>query len=120
MIKPDLQIAFITGRSRADNCSLSPAQATFIQQVVGHHQHVDVNFPWTVQSVPWLATGLLRASVNNAREYLGARQCFCFWTGGGPPTGLPSLAGTRRSGLDFSLLVSPGRPTHCLQPYELS
>ncbi|NTZ51099.1 hypothetical protein [Citrobacter gillenii] len=74
MIKPDLQIAFITGRSRADNCSLSPAQATFIQQVVGHHQHVDVNFPWTVQSVPWLATGLLRASVNNAREYLGAQH----------------------------------------------
>lgn len=74
MKKPDLQIAFITGRSRPDNASLSPLQSTFIQRVVGHHQPVAVNFPWTVQSVPWQATGLLRASVNNTREYLGARQ----------------------------------------------
>lgn len=74
MKKPDLQIAFITGRSRPDNASLSPLQSAFIQRVVGHHQLVAVNFPWTVQSMPWQSTGLLRASVNNAREYLGARQ----------------------------------------------
>lgn len=74
MTKPDLQIAFITGRSRMDNCSLSPAQTAFIQRVVGQHHPVAGNFPWTAQPVPWLETGLLRASVNNAREYLGARQ----------------------------------------------
>lgn len=56
MIKPDLQIAFITGRSRADNCSLSPAQATFIQQVVGHHQHVSFALRYRQQALEMLAS----------------------------------------------------------------
>ncbi len=74
MTRPDLQIAFITGRSRRGNWSLSPSQQAFLQRVAGHHQAVAMNFPWAVQPVSWQAAGLVRASLNNARDYLGARR----------------------------------------------
>ena len=76
MTRPDLQIAFITGRSRPDNWSLSPSQQSFLQRVVGRHHAVAINFPWAPQPANWQATGLIRASLNNSREYLAARRAF--------------------------------------------
>lgn len=74
MTRPDLQIAFITGRSRPDNWSLSPPQQAFLQRVAGRHHAVTINFPWAPQPASWQGTGLVRASLNNARDYLGARR----------------------------------------------
>lgn len=74
MTRRDLQIAFITGRSRRDNGALSPQQLAFLQRVAGEHQVVAMNFPWASSSARWQATGLVRACLNNAREYLGARR----------------------------------------------
>lgn len=74
MMNNHLQVAFITGRSRPNNWSLSPVQTTFLQKIVGAHQQVMMNFPWTVQTTPWTTTGLLRASINNTREYFGSRS----------------------------------------------
>ncbi|GKX61046.1 hypothetical protein [Leminorella grimontii] len=70
-----LNVAFITGRSRPDNPALSPAQRGFLESLsVEGGSPVAVNFPWSPQSGPWRETGLLRASVNNALEYLNSRR----------------------------------------------
>lgn len=74
MMNNNLQIALITGRSRPNNWSLSPVQKAFLQKIVSEHKAVTMNFPWVMQSTPWVPTGLLHASINNAREYLGARS----------------------------------------------
>ena len=75
-MKPSLQIAFITGRSQPDCWLLSPQQLVFLEKLaLGSAQPVKVNFPW--QDPPatgYQEAGLLRASVNNAREYLRSRQ----------------------------------------------
>jgi hypothetical protein len=75
-VKPTLQIAFITGRSQPDCWLLSPQQSAFLQKLnLMSAQPVKVNFPW--QDLPacdYQGTGLLRASVNNAREYLRSRR----------------------------------------------
>lgn len=75
-MKPSLQIAFITGRSQPDCWLLSPQQSAFLEKLeLRLAQPVNVNFPW--QDMParvYPKTGLLRASVNNAREYLRSRQ----------------------------------------------
>lgn len=70
-----LQLAFITGRSCPDNPALSPVQLGFISNLLsGGVYPVTVNFPWPVSSLPYTTTGLLRASLNNAREYLNSRR----------------------------------------------
>ena len=70
------QVAFITGRSRPDRWQLSPQQASFVQKLgVPPTQRVSLNFPW--QDSPYRDysdVGLLRASISNAREYLGSRH----------------------------------------------
>lgn len=75
-MKSSLQVAFITGRSRPDCWLLSPQQTAFFDRLgVPSAQRVGVNFPWQDQPEHnYQAPGLLRASLNNAREYLGSRQ----------------------------------------------
>lgn len=69
-----LQIAFITGRSRPDNSALSPAQDAFLQNLLSQQiTPVAVNFPWAPSGKGFQSTGILRASLNNAREYLCSR-----------------------------------------------
>lgn len=70
-----LQTAFITGRSRPGNLALSQVQRDFIGSLsVKELSPLPVNFPWTPSPDPFQATGLLWASVNNAREYLNSRR----------------------------------------------
>lgn len=75
-MKPSLQIAFITGRSRPDCWLLSPQQLAFLKQLdLALVPSVKVNFPWQDLSArDYQKTGLLCASVNNAREYVRSRQ----------------------------------------------
>lgn len=69
-----LQIAFITGRSQPGNTSLSPDQRAFMAALGRNREGIAVNFPWVAQREAWQATPLLRASMNNARDYLGSRR----------------------------------------------
>lgn len=69
-----LQIAFITGRSQPGNTALSPSQRAFIDTLSHEGEAVSANFPWVIQREDWQATPLLRASINNARDYLGSRR----------------------------------------------
>lgn len=72
---PSLQVAFITGRSMPGNLALSPEQQAFLAQVTPPGAlPVYANFPWEGGQAGWQPTGLLRASLNNAREYLNARK----------------------------------------------
>lgn len=72
---PLLQVAFITGRSMPGNLALSPVQQAFLEQVIPLGAvPVSANFPWESSLAGWQPTGLLRASLNNAREYLNARK----------------------------------------------
>lgn len=75
-MKPSLQIAFITGRSHPDCWRLSPKQSAFLEKLdLASAQPVKVNFPWQESAAhDYQSMGLLRASVNNAREYLRSRQ----------------------------------------------
>lgn len=75
-MKSSLQVAFITGRSRPDCWRLSPQQTAFLEKLnLPLAQKVGVNFPWQNQSeCHYQDVGLLRGSVNNAREYLGSRH----------------------------------------------
>ncbi|WES66433.1 hypothetical protein [Superficieibacter sp. HKU1] len=69
-----LQIAFLTGRSQPGNTSLSPEQHAFMAGLGKNTEGIAVNFPWIAQGEAWQATPLLRASINNARDYLGSRR----------------------------------------------
>lgn len=69
-----LQIAFITGRSQPGNTSLSPDQRAFMTALEQEGEGIPVNFPWAVQHNAWQTTPLLRASMNNARDYLASRR----------------------------------------------
>ncbi|WP_313758889.1 hypothetical protein [Atlantibacter hermannii] len=75
MTAKKLGIAFITGRSRPGNIALSPSQRAFLERVMnGNMMPVAENFPWIPQTESWRDTGLLRASINNARDYLSSRR----------------------------------------------
>lgn len=75
MTKTRLNVAFISGRSRPDNLALSPAQQDFLQRLPSDGvSTVAENFPWIPQSALWRETNLLRASLNNARDYLYSRR----------------------------------------------
>lgn len=71
-----LQIAFITGRSQPDCGVLSPVQRAFLAQVAGEgHLQISYNFPWQPSpEQPHRSPGLLRASLNNSRDYLASRR----------------------------------------------
>lgn len=75
MTKFRLNVAFITGRSRPDNLALSPAQREFLRLLATDGvSTVAENFPWVPQSALWRETSLLRASLNNTRDYLSSRR----------------------------------------------
>jgi hypothetical protein len=72
---PSVQIAFLTGRSNPDSCALSPLQQAFLEQLAGTGRLlVPYNFPYEPTDHPHRPTSLLRASLNNYREYLNSRH----------------------------------------------
>lgn len=71
---PKVQIAFFTGRSNPDSCALSPIQRAFLERLAGPDRLlVPYNFPYVPTDRPHQATGLLRASLNNYREFRDSR-----------------------------------------------
>jgi hypothetical protein len=71
---PKVQIAFFTGRSNPDSCALSPIQRAFLERLGGPDRLlVSYNFPYVLTDRPYEATGLLRASLNNYREFRESR-----------------------------------------------
>lgn len=75
MTKSRINIAFITGRSRHDNLALSAVQRDFLRYLSDEGMTTTpVNFPWIPQSALWRETDLLRASLNNARDYIFSRR----------------------------------------------
>lgn len=65
-----VQIAFLTGRSDPDSCALSPVQQAFLERLAGPGRLlVPYNFPYDPTGRAHRPTGLLRASLNNYREY---------------------------------------------------
>jgi hypothetical protein len=72
---PRVQIAFLTGRSNPDSCALSPTQQTFLERLSGTGRLlVPYNFPYEPTACPYRRTSLLRASLNNFREYRNSRR----------------------------------------------
>jgi hypothetical protein len=70
-----LQIAFLTGQSAPPGCALSPAQASFLDALdAPMARKVGWNFPYRPWPRPFRRTPLLRASLANARQYLGSRR----------------------------------------------
>lgn len=71
---PRVQIAFLTGRSDPDSCALSPMQQAFLERLAGPGRLlVPYNFPYEPTGRAHRPTGLLRASLNNYREYRNSR-----------------------------------------------
>lgn len=79
---PRVQIAFLTGRSNPGSCALSPVQQAFLERLAGPERVlIPYNFPYLPTDQPHRATGLLRASLNNYREFRASRnpvylQCY--------------------------------------------
>ncbi|KHL59545.1 hypothetical protein [Xanthomonas cannabis] len=72
--RPLLQIAFLTGQSDRARCALSAEQQQFLQALQGGGRRlIDCNYPYRPDSAPHRRTPLWRASLSNARQYLGAR-----------------------------------------------
>lgn len=70
-----VQIAFLTGRSNPDSCALSPLQRAFLDRLAGPERVlVPYNFPYRPTDTPHRPTSLLRASLNNYREYRDSRH----------------------------------------------
>lgn len=66
-------VAFLTGQSDPSGNALSPSQREFLfQSPVPRHHQLDLNFPYR-PSAEWRSTPLLKASLCNARQYLGSR-----------------------------------------------
>ncbi|WAC19251.1 hypothetical protein OVA24_18660 [Luteolibacter sp. SL250] len=67
-------VAFLTGQSDPRTSALSPVQQRFLDQSpVTPEQRLDLNFPYR-NAGRWSETNLLRASFNNARQYLACRR----------------------------------------------
>lgn len=71
---PALQIAFLTGQSDPASCALSAQQRDFLHRLQGDGRLlVACNYPYRAGMAPHRRIPLWRASVSNARQYLGAR-----------------------------------------------
>jgi hypothetical protein len=70
-----LQLAFLTGQSDPRSCALSPIQTRFLEALrAPGAAKVWSNFPYWTETPAHAETSLLRASVNNALQYLHARR----------------------------------------------
>ncbi len=67
------QVAFLTGQSDPLSCALSPVQRRFLEGLAAPVT-VDGNFPYAASTREFRPTPLLRASFNNARQYLQSRR----------------------------------------------
>jgi hypothetical protein len=67
------QVAFLTGQSDPQSCALSPVQRRFLDSLAAPVT-VDGNFPYATPTREFRTTPLLRASFNNARQYLRSRR----------------------------------------------
>lgn len=67
------QVAFLTGQSDPLNCALSPAQQRFLDNLAAPVT-VDGNFPYAAPTREFRPIPLLRASFNNAHQYLRSRR----------------------------------------------
>lgn len=66
------KIAFLTGQSNPSSTSLSPVQTEFMKKIpVPEELKSYRNFPYTEGSA-YSEVNILRASINNARQYLNA------------------------------------------------
>lgn len=72
-MKPRWQIAFLTGQSDTGGCALSDLQRRFLDRLGASHT-VPWNFPYDAGTRPFAPVPLLRASVNNARQYWASRS----------------------------------------------
>lgn len=71
-MSPRWQVAFLTGQSDPRRCALSPLQQRFIDALAAPLA-VPHNFPYDAATPAFRTTPLWRASVANARQYLGSR-----------------------------------------------
>jgi hypothetical protein len=70
-----VQIAFFTGRSNPASCALSPIQTAFLERLRRPGRQLEpLNFPYRPAAMPYESVGLIRASINNALDYLGSRR----------------------------------------------
>jgi hypothetical protein len=71
------RVAFLTGQSDPGRGALSPVQRTALDALAERSDdiHFDPHqFPWDSAAGAWRPIPLLRASLANGRQYLGARR----------------------------------------------
>lgn len=71
------RVAFLTGQSDPGRGALSPVQRAALQALADGNDdiHFDPHqFPWDSAAGAWRPVPLLRASLANGRQYLGARR----------------------------------------------
>lgn len=71
------RVAFLTGQSDPGRGALSPVQRNALQALADGNDdlHFDPHqFPWHSAAGAWRPVPLLRASIANGRQYLGARR----------------------------------------------
>lgn len=69
------KIAFFTGRSNPGNCNLSPIQFNFLNELnAPKFIKIYKNFPYLSNQDDYQPTNILKASMNNAKDYLFSRK----------------------------------------------
>ncbi len=71
------RVAFLTGQSDPGRGALSPVQAAALAMLAERSDGIDFEphqFPWHGVAGAWRPVPLLRASLANGRQYLGARR----------------------------------------------
>ena len=71
------RVAFLTGQSDPGRGALSPVQRAALDALADGNDDIDFDphqFPWHSAAAAWRPVPLLRASLANGRQYLGARR----------------------------------------------
>jgi hypothetical protein len=71
------RVAFLTGQSDPGRGALSPVQRAALDALADGNDGIDFDphqFPWDSAAGAWRPVPLLRASLANGRQYLGARR----------------------------------------------
>lgn len=71
------RVAFLTGQSDPGRGALSPVQRAALDALADGNDDIDFDphqFPWDSTAVAWRPVPLLRASLANGHQYLGARR----------------------------------------------